>query len=155
MTATIDQELYRTAVQTFEDLAFLLPIPDEGPAPACPLTWVSVTFRGPFSGRILVGCSEGVLQAVAANMLGDSDAPSPTQQLDALREVANVLCGNLLPKIAGTQAIFRMEAPALCEEPPTCTEAQPAACARVCLMEGCAQVSLFLDAPLAELVNRP
>jgi hypothetical protein len=32
-------------------------------------------------------------------------------QRDALGEVANVVCGNLLPLVAGAEAVFRLSAP--------------------------------------------
>lgn len=149
MSVTLDQQLYRTAVQTFEDLAFLLPLPDQPPATDPADTWASVTFRGPFSGRLLLGCHRGTLETLAANMLGDSAPPSQGQQLDALREVANVLCGNLLPAIAGTQAVFRMEAPVVSQGPLSPREDQPVASAQLSLVEGSAQVMLYVDASAA------
>jgi CheY-specific phosphatase CheX len=54
-----------------------------------------------------------MLPTVAANMLGDDDAPAPAQQLDALGEIANVICGNLLPHIAAPHAVFQLDAPQL------------------------------------------
>lgn len=43
-------------------------------------------------------------------MLVDRD-PSERQLEDALGEVANVICGNLLPAIAGSTEIFRLDPP--------------------------------------------
>jgi hypothetical protein len=144
MPVALDQELYRAAARTFEDLAFLLPDPGEAADAPEANVWAAVDFRGPFCGRLAVGCSQDMLAPLAANMLGEGEAPSVGQQLDALSEVANVLCGNLLPAIGGTQAVFRMGAPQVCHESPCCG-AQPAAHTHVDLHEGWAQVLLFMD----------
>jgi CheY-specific phosphatase CheX len=52
---------------------------------------------------------------LAANMLGQANAPPEEQQHDALGEVANVVCGNLLPRIAGAKEVFQLGPPQLVE----------------------------------------
>jgi hypothetical protein len=54
-----------------------------------------------------------VAPELAVNMLGlDDDVQvSPADQKDALREMLNIICGNLLPALAGDQAVFDIEAP--------------------------------------------
>jgi len=41
---------------------------------------------------------------------GLAEPPSPAEQRDALHEVANVICGSLLPAIAGTDQVFTLAA---------------------------------------------
>ncbi len=50
---------------------------------------------------------------LAANMLGQDEAPSERLQRDARGEVANVICGNVLPMIAGADGAFDLDAPRL------------------------------------------
>jgi CheY-specific phosphatase CheX len=146
MTAQLSQELYRAAARTFEDLAFLLPMPGDPSSAEGEQAWASVAFSGPFSGRVAVGCPTQMLVPLAANMLGDGDIPPLGQQLDALSEVANVVCGNLLPAIAGTQAIFRMEAPHVVQGDLPRQIDEPVARTHLQLHEGWAQVLLYMDA---------
>ena len=50
--------------------------------------------------------------ALAANMLGVSDAEADARtRRDALGEVANVVCGNVLPLVGGRHAVFHLGAP--------------------------------------------
>ena len=112
MTTTTLPPLLRAATSTFESLALLVAEPalagDASPAPM--LHAVSVGFRGPARGRLVLRVSDDVRAALAANMLGVAD-PAPALQVDALGEVANVICGNLLPALAGSAAVFRLAAP--------------------------------------------
>ncbi|MCU0626163.1 MAG: chemotaxis protein CheX [Gemmatimonadaceae bacterium] len=109
--------LSRAATSTFESLAFL--VPEELPAIGAELVPLaasaSVTWRGPVTGRVVIGVSRGVLRAVAENMLGAHAADDATTQRDALGEVANVVTGNVLPLVAGADAVFRLDAPALAD----------------------------------------
>ncbi len=45
--------------------------------------------------------------------MDDGDEIPPDQQQDALKELCNVLCGNLLPEVAGSKAVFDLAAPEL------------------------------------------
>jgi chemotaxis protein CheY-P-specific phosphatase CheC len=104
------ESLAATATLTFEDMCFFVVSPlltdEQRDAPADAA--VQVRFRGPLSGRLVVRLSTRTLPVLASNMLGDVDG-SPTMQRDALGEVANVICGNLLPIIGGTDAIYTID----------------------------------------------
>ncbi|MCP4375925.1 MAG: chemotaxis protein CheX [bacterium] len=110
----LDEILWNVAEETFESLAFLLPMPepDETLGNCLPAV-VSVYFRGPFNGKVIVTLPEATLGELACNMLGldDGDETPIETQHDALKELANVVCGNILPEIAGTTAIFNVDAP--------------------------------------------
>jgi hypothetical protein len=135
------------ATSTFEALAFL--IPEECPplgAELVPLAaTASVTWRGPVVGRVVIGVSDGVLAAVTGNMLGADAATDPAVQRDALGEVANVVTGNVLPMVAGADAVFRLDAPADAGPAPFTPRAGEARRAIVHLRmdEGDAVVALF------------
>jgi hypothetical protein len=141
--------LSEAAAATFEELAYAFaertdvqdtPRGDDGIA--------TVSFSGPVCGRIVVAMGGGALPSLAANMLGQEEAPTAVVQRDALGEVANVICGNVLPRVAGSTAVFSLGAP----------NAEPswaAACARggvpaarvaFALEGGRADIALFLEA---------
>lgn len=112
MNQNLAHTLLQAAVLTFEDLGFMLPTPElDDEQKSAPLdTTVSVAFQGPSSGRLVIlTCSE-MLPTLAANMLGEEET-TEQQQRDALGEVANVICGNMLPGIAGAKAVFNLGAP--------------------------------------------
>jgi hypothetical protein len=111
MPSTTAQSLLRATTATFEELALLFPETDLSPDQAeAPLDIaVSVDFRGPLTGRLIVRASSCILPAIAANMLGESE--SEQLQRDALGEIGNVICGNVLPLMAGTEKIFNLSAP--------------------------------------------
>ena len=136
----MNEALHNAAVTAFEELAFVFPMPELEPAPALDRTAAIVDFDGHRSGRLVLLVSDGLLPVIAANMLGDTE-PSREEQLDALKEVANVICGNVLPSIDGPRAIFRLHAPRLSAGDQA---GVPTAQADVLLSEGSASVRLFL-----------
>jgi CheY-specific phosphatase CheX len=87
--------------QAFEDLCFMYEAPElaQEQAEQPWATAAEVKFRGDFSGKLLLRVSPGLFQAVAARMLGTADL-APGQMEDALCELANVICGNIIPSIA-------------------------------------------------------
>ena len=115
MNNTWKTELCQAAALTFEELCFLFPEieTDVEQNQVTVDAAVRVTFWGPFNGSLLLKLYGGLLPGLAANMLGENEAPSEEQQYDALREVANVICGNVLPRIAGAQEVFRLSPPEL------------------------------------------
>jgi CheY-specific phosphatase CheX len=110
--------LLTASTSTFESLALLLPdAPPSASQLAAPLTrGVRVAFDGPLGGTLTLRVSEDVARALAENMLGldaleDAGAAGDRLLCDALGEVANVICGNVLPELAGRSAVFHLGAP--------------------------------------------
>ncbi len=88
------------------------------------------------------------MPGIATNMLGlDGAELSRTQQEDAFRELANVICGNLLPALAGTQAVFAVSPPLLMGEgdAPKVSTPAPAAAAHLTLENGAADLALYVN----------
>jgi CheY-specific phosphatase CheX len=142
--------LYQAAILTFEDLSFLLPTPelDRDQQNAAADAAVAVAFGGPFAGSLVVQVCGGLLPALAANMLGEEEPPALALQQDALREIANVICGNLLPQVAGKQAIFHLGAPQLIEvadSPVKGAASLPSAEAHIGLEQGRADLWLLIS----------
>jgi hypothetical protein len=156
MSRALDLLLRDAATSTFEDVVFLLaePLP-AGDAPRSALVdaAVSVAFRGPLAGSLWLGVGGGVLPVIAANMLGEDTAPAEGEQLDALGEIANMICGTLLPLLVPGEEFAQLPPQVHAAAPVAGTDASragapaavPAAAARLGLGRGSASVLLFLD----------
>jgi CheY-specific phosphatase CheX len=105
-----DAPLAEVATRTLEEMCFFfaMPLLSDEQRDASADAAMTVRFRGPMSGQLVVRLCGGVLPMLASNMLGDADG-SPTMQRDALGEVANVICGNLLPIIGGASDEYVLE----------------------------------------------
>ena len=143
MSKKLEMGLYKAATLTFEDLGFLLPTQeiDEQQLNAQVEAVVSVDFEGPFSGKLLLRVCGGLLPIIATNMLGEADVPSKNLQYDALGEIANVICGNMLPEIAGSDHIFHVSAPKITDD----IDLPPVAEVQVGLGIGRADLLLFVS----------
>ena len=151
-----DETRYRVAAETLESLALMFLVPEDeaaNPLPCCARR-VAVIFTGPFDGALILSASDGVLPELAANMLGLENCCAPTseQQEDALKELANVICGNLLPVLAGEEAVFDVHAAELLvggTVPATLGDRPPLAAARLHLDGGWADLALFAPEAVA------
>lgn len=120
MTQETSDLLMEVASQTLEQLAFIFSFPDDMDTDAIwdeAATGCHVTYNGPSQGDLLLIISNAAMPELASNMLGmdEEEAPPVDQQKDALKEALNVICGNLLPKIGGTEAVFDIQAPEILE----------------------------------------
>jgi CheY-specific phosphatase CheX len=117
MKSDINRLISKVTSETIEKLAFLFSEPlearagDAGPE----LEAVEVRFAGPFSGAMELGMSGPVIDEAAVNMLGIEEGAelSAEQRQDAFKELANVVCGNLLPAIGGEAREFAVHPPRL------------------------------------------
>lgn len=136
--------------EMFETLAFI----SLGDPPAAKVrnpdaVRVHVGFTGAARGEIWLEVPGAMLAELAANMLGldESGESSREQGLDALGELANVICGNLLARLAGPEPIFNLAAPRIEAKPPF--EDKPPAGTRtdggLGLESGAVRLSLFLE----------
>jgi len=149
-----DPLLDRVATATFESMAFLLRLPEEeAPPEARPRVVAGVEFAGPFRGELLASVSWSMLPALSANMLGMmEEMPAEEQQYDALKELVNVVCGNLLPELAGHEAVFDVQAPAILSLQELPESREPLECVgrvRMALDEGMAELVLFVESGAA------
>ena len=141
----MEQALMQAAILTFEELGFvfLSPDTDGGVVGDINSATVTVDFRGEFPGKLVLRVENQMLPTLAANLLGEDETEvSEELQRDALGELANVVCGNALPAIAGKQAVFRLNAPQFS------TEAfieKPSAMVNLNSDEGRADVLLYLN----------
>lgn len=146
---------------TLERLAFLFAFPDDdrgqdGPEPA---VTGRVEFSGFFCGSLVVRVSTCVIPELAANMLGlEDDAKiSVEAQQDAFKELTNVICGNLLPAIAGDQVEFTIGAPEILsalDARNLLSRADPNCVVRMMLEEAYCDVYLFSEGELPASANK-
>ena len=151
MSKALEKALYKAAALTFDELGFMLPSPEleEGQKSAAASIAVSVSFQGPVNGMVHITLCGELLPILAANMLGAEGVPSKPQQHDALLEVANVICGNLLPLMAGTTPVFNVGLPQVQKDPTASSKETMVAFSQIGIEEGRAELRLFLDNPKA------
>ncbi len=100
--------------ESIEKLAFMFFMPDAFREPISfqHAVTAEVSFSGIFSGRLAVVMTEPALKELAANMLGiDNEEVSQNHLNDALKETANIICGNWLPVVGGDAVVFHIAAP--------------------------------------------
>lgn len=147
MSNTMTEALIRAATLTFEDLGFMLPDweLDEIQRKALPEAIVSIGFDGPLSGELVLRLYGGLLPSLSSNMLGQEDPPDEGMQYDALGEIANVICGNTLPVIAGSSSSFLLGTPVVgVLDKDSAPFPEPTAMTALGLEEGRAVILLYL-----------
>ena len=166
MRAELEERMSQVAIDTLEKLAFMFAFSDEGGEDPPRDSTVSgrVSFTGPFSATLVMTISNEVLQELTANMLGLDDGEETTQdrQSDALKETMNVICGNLLPAIAGDEVVFDIGAPKVIPADQEMKKGAgipdgvvPSAKVNLDLDEGQCVLSLFLDGEIPKDVILP
>jgi CheY-specific phosphatase CheX len=80
-----------------------------------------IEFTGPVKGKLTLQCEEALAQALAANLLGTDCNDFQTQNgaWDALAELLNVVCGNLVTVLYDAKKPFSLSAPQINIIPPT------------------------------------
>jgi hypothetical protein len=101
MNTALASSLRAAAVATFEQVVFLLPDtpPDDEQRGRAVTAIASIAFSGPAMGVLQVRACEGLLPRLTAQLFGE-EAGDEALQLDALGELANIICGQLFPQIA-------------------------------------------------------
>lgn len=154
MSERITEILVNETVDTLEKLAFVFAEPEDDPDAfdAADMITVRTDFTGPFTGSLVIEFAEAGLGELAANMLGldEDDEITREEQRDALKEALNIICGNVLPAIAGSEAIFNIAPPQLTEGPFNGDAEAAKAVARFTLDEGFVILYLLCDGQLPE-----
>lgn len=145
--------LGRAVRDVFENLCFMLPTPTNGSIPPDPGSLsrviLAVDFTGAGRGSLHLTLPDSMISSVASSMLGEDGPLELSEQYDAVCELANIVCGNVLPLIAGERAVFDLSSPRVIATMDTDLGDIFDASARVLLDEGlvCASISLeLLDA---------
>ena len=159
MNEKLDQIITQIAIDTLEKLAFMFAFPqDDGDktiqaGDANGHVHASVAFSGPFDGTLAIEMTLPELSELTVNMLGldSGNEVSEEQRHDALKETINVICGNMLPAIAGKRAVFNIEVPRILEPDESLAadgEQQPCSVVRLNLEVGLCCLYLFVDGRL-------
>ena len=149
MDVDLGSELERVAAESFAALSFMLPVdePGDGAQPALgEAVMVAVAFHGPQTGLLTLAVSAEMLPVLAGNMTGEEAPPAAEQQHDALREMLNVICGNILPVLGGVEAVFDVGAPFICPRVVTSADVKPVATARLNLDSGRVELAFYTAA---------
>ena len=112
--------LTQVFTEVLEQLAFMFAEPPEDSPPALGgngIVQVSMEFHGPFNGEIELVVPRDICEELAANVLGlDPEDEMVTQApFDALKELLNVTCGNVLTTLAGDVPVFDLTIPEIKE----------------------------------------
>jgi len=127
------EQVEQVFTDVMEQMAFIFVDPaeaDELPPDVPGLLRVSMAFRGAAEGSLTLLTSEDICTELAANITGDDDAAAADPQVgqQALMELVNVICGQLLTAVAGSEPVFDLT-------PPRLDEADSAAWSRACTDE--------------------
>jgi CheY-specific phosphatase CheX len=114
MSKKIKDRIYNIAVNAFEVTCFMFPLEEQEMEETPQLSEASkraaVCFNGATEGRMVMHPSEELLTAIAANMLG-AEEPNEEEKEGALCEIANIICGNIVPLFAANDNICYLEPP--------------------------------------------
>jgi len=113
---TDQQELVaQTFERVLENLAFMFTeVAEEAPPPPQgPLVVARMTFSGPQHGRLELMVPHAMCPDIAANVLGldPGDELVQAKPYDAVKELLNVTCGQLLTAVLGEEPVFNLSIP--------------------------------------------
>jgi CheY-specific phosphatase CheX len=80
-------------------------------APSLSRVILAVDFGGAGRGALHLILPDSMIAPVASAMLGEDGPLELSEQYDAVCELANIVCGNVLPRIAGERAVFDLASP--------------------------------------------
>lgn len=114
--------------EVLANLAFMF-TEEDVPEPAPDAQWIEteIAYRGPVSGTLRLRCSVEFSVLLAANLLGvdSEDADAESKAMDAVKEFMNVLCGQFVTAVHGSDHVFNLSIPRLVAlaQPPDLTRA--------------------------------
>ena len=121
---TFNRVLAHCTEVAFGEMGFMLTVPEEelSNSPQV-LPWkygCYVNYTGPFNGQLFVLTSANIIEPLTMNMIGimpPEKLPDGIEMTDSLKEMTNVICGNMLPLMGGDKAVFNIGAPELQNTP--------------------------------------
>lgn len=108
-----------------------------------------VDFGGHCQGRMVLKLSNVDPAMLAETMLGDDEPITDKLALDAVGEIANVLCGHILPKVAGDTVEFDLARPVVRRvvDAASVNKDDAVHVVRVAVDDGTAELTLRIDCP--------
>ena len=150
MKKQIENVLKESTIITLEDLCFIYQMPElKNAQENLPLEAAAeVKYRSDdFTGKLLIETRGGLFSAIATNMLSN-DNPSDQQKKDALGEIANIICGNVVPSLGGGGREYKIEPPRSLNKDDLLKEekqGKPMAEITLNFNDGRADIKLFVD----------
>lgn len=149
MKTKIENVLKEATIRTFEDICFMYLDPElaESQKNLEPEAAAEVTFHGDMTGKLIIESRGGLYSAMAINMLSH-DHPSVQQKKDALGEIANIICGNIVPSLGRRKEKgYKIESPVYLDKTAWLKENQRKPLAEVILNfnQGRADIKIFVD----------
>jgi CheY-specific phosphatase CheX len=111
---TVNQITLADAIsKVIEDLAMMAADPVNEVEDFAPDLQGWIEFTGPVSGKLTIRCRESLAKTLAANLLGltPEDMESNAVAWDALAELLNVVCGNLVSTLYDSEKSFTLTPP--------------------------------------------
>ena len=73
----------------------------------------AITFEGPEKGVISITAPSPLCKEIAANVLGELDSDDILQETaaDAVKELLNIICGELVAELYGTKVVVNLSVP--------------------------------------------
>jgi CheY-specific phosphatase CheX len=149
MKAKIKKALEETTISTFEDICFMYAVPElkNVQKNLKPEAASEIKYRGEYAGKLVVEASGGLFSAIAENMLSN-DNPTLQQQKDALKEIASIICGNIVTCLGGGKGEYKIASPRFLDATETKKERQknkPLSAITLNFNEGRVDVKVFVD----------
>jgi CheY-specific phosphatase CheX len=150
MKTQIEKFLIESTVKTLEDLCFMYQEPELKDAQEnLPLEAAAeVKYRSDdFTGKLLIETRGGLFSAIATNILSNDDI-SDQQKKDALGEIANIICGNVVPSLGGGGREYKIDPPTSLNKDDLLKEEwreEPVAGITLNFNDGRADIKLFVD----------
>lgn len=106
--------------EVLADLAFMFTDEELADPPAGDV-WLETTisYGGPVAGTLRLRCTRDFSAQLAANLLG-ADPGDPDSELsasDAVKEFMNIVCGQFITAVHGTEEVFNLTIPEIVELP--------------------------------------
>lgn len=144
--------LLEVLTEILEQFAFVFveeePGPVEPPENDAPLL-AEISFSSQrLSGKLVLAASQPLCLEVAQNVLGEDDQGSLpwNASRNALQEVVNIACGNILARLYGTQEMFELSVP-------TCKEISAERWRKLAQQEGTIQLSAEEEPLVLQLIQ--
>lgn len=116
MTATHKDAAGQALCETLSRIAFIFADPQDPDAPPTePQSSLKarLSFKGSVQGTLEMALPAPLGTEIAANMLGcePDDEEAAKASIDSVKEVLNVMCGQILPQLYGEHTLFDLTAP--------------------------------------------
>lgn len=151
MVAVNDGKLKSIAYQTFEITCYMFPLEEweleeEGVhPPGADSISAFVRFDGAAEGAMKIRVTPELFDAIAENMLGMEEGDDSLKE-GALCEIANIICGNMVPVFAKGDNICYIRPPEILDNPDKLKDFKglETETVQVYLDEGVAEITVYL-----------